>query len=1158
MTADNVAKIGKGALVALMAVADKLPFAGAAAAGLRLMLQAYERVKLHKESFMTFTERVSELCEALARLLNLFVERRAGGGVVLEPPPQLARFQRYLDSSVALVQKCTSRRWLSSLLFAQGDLNQLGDLQDNLESVIKDLQLSLTVTVIELQINGAAQYAGMREHNLRTRQQLLTDMGADGPQGLLARDAETAQKFGLSPEDVRHEMYHMMQVEYVRKHHTESGIAQLINSEPWRAFWVDKCGPTMEMVRAESLVNLVILFLKRDLKLVPEDLKKFDCREGRDAIRGLLNRSGEPQVSVSGFDTATCDLDDEMLGSLVDALNLNTAPFSAPEAPKGFVGYGKELGDVATLLLSGATSTPPGVHLRVVAGRPGSGLSAFAVALAHHMKESTTPLPVPGAGAGAGTSSSSPSSASAANPFPGGILCLQLPGIGEGVVPGAGAVDMRCLGALLSTALGLVVMTTPEDAVARYLARVPGPLLVIVDAGRHVSPAGVQETLVSFVPATAKVVLVVVSSYTVTGAGGAGAAGAGVAGAGVEAGPSGSTLARLEGLPPAAAEELVASLRPSLPKDLCAPLATVCGNLPAVIAQLCTWPLPQLEEVAKSATSDGTSAFRLSGDVHVAVVVQGLADMPLDAVRLLNALCLHGGSFSSAAVRALHVALFPGLGPGESDHLVGLMQVLTTFQYVCSSSLSSLADAIKRDGDGARFLVPSAVRIAVAMSKPGAPGDDATNRAAFVTYYGNLLNSATGFYYSKHMITGLAIFDAEASNLRAMMAVATAGAAQPLPVRWALARFLAGGGRAYGLVTARTTLPERKAFFVGLEAAVQGLIPPPGDAAAENLVAQAQGMAEFFAGLELGEETSYGQAVTWMRKALRLQLGCLGAGHPTVARTRVELANLLTEVALDEKDRGINSDIVGSPHLHEAHSMLEDAVKCFGSAGGAEFQGDVARARRELAKVYKHQGRLEEATHAYEQALGVLDRCVGRAHPEYADTLAELGNVMVDLKDYGAAEEHYIRAMDIADAAYGRNNVTSRAVLGNLGAMNYDMEPEPNLAKAVEYYTEALEMTKEVLGPSHEDVGVLQNTVAGIYSKLGNFSQAIKFYREDANGIKARHGIHSEAYADALAFLAEAYERSGDAATAKAYDDEISAVKAGAAAASAAAAALQR
>ncbi len=138
------------------------------------------------------------------------------------------------------------------------------------------------------------------------------------------------------------------------------------------------------------------------------------------------------------------------------------------------------------------------------------------------------------------------------------------------------------------------------------------------------------------------------------------------------------------------------------------------------------------------------------------------------------------------------------------------------------------------------------------------------------------------------------------------------------------------------------------------------------------------------------------------------------------------------------------------------------------------------------------------------------------------------------------------------------------------------------------------------------------DVLQGIYSKLGNFSQAIKFYREDANGIKARHGIHSEAYADALAFLAvsvfalvvpcpcptpppthaqhwqpcgcscgvltflprhpscdppsphremcpqEAYERSGDAATAKAYDDEISAVKAGAAAASAAAAALQR
>jgi hypothetical protein len=69
-------------------------------------------------------------------------------------------------------------------MFAQGDINQLGELQDNLERVINDLQLSLSVTMIQLQLNGAAQYAGMRAENHRIREQLQADMGTAGPQVL--------------------------------------------------------------------------------------------------------------------------------------------------------------------------------------------------------------------------------------------------------------------------------------------------------------------------------------------------------------------------------------------------------------------------------------------------------------------------------------------------------------------------------------------------------------------------------------------------------------------------------------------------------------------------------------------------------------------------------------------------------------------------------------------------------------------------------------------------------------------------------------------------------------------------------------------------------------------------------------------------------------
>jgi hypothetical protein len=41
-TADNIAKVGKGAMLALFAVADRLPFAGAVAVALRSMLNMYE------------------------------------------------------------------------------------------------------------------------------------------------------------------------------------------------------------------------------------------------------------------------------------------------------------------------------------------------------------------------------------------------------------------------------------------------------------------------------------------------------------------------------------------------------------------------------------------------------------------------------------------------------------------------------------------------------------------------------------------------------------------------------------------------------------------------------------------------------------------------------------------------------------------------------------------------------------------------------------------------------------------------------------------------------------------------------------------------------------------------------------------------------------
>ena len=60
-------------------------------------------VKVHRESFIAFTERVADLARVLVDLLNVFISKGAGDAV-LTPPPQLERFRRYINQAVQLVQ----------------------------------------------------------------------------------------------------------------------------------------------------------------------------------------------------------------------------------------------------------------------------------------------------------------------------------------------------------------------------------------------------------------------------------------------------------------------------------------------------------------------------------------------------------------------------------------------------------------------------------------------------------------------------------------------------------------------------------------------------------------------------------------------------------------------------------------------------------------------------------------------------------------------------------------------------------------------------------------------------------------------------------------------------------------------------------------------
>lgn len=161
-----------------------------------------------------------------------------------------------------------------------------------------------------------------------------------------------------------------------------------------------------------------------------------------------------------------------------------------------------------------------------------------------------------------------------------------------------------------------------------------------------------------------------------------------------------------------------------------------------------------------------------------------------------------------------------------------------------------------------------------------------------------------------------------------------------------------------------------------------------------------------------------------------------------------------TSRLLDVKGRALE----GLGKLGPAATALAQAVKLDQKQVGSDHP-KYATHRANLATVQEAQENFAAAREGYELAVRVYEQVLGRTgHPNLIDTYANLGSLLVTLKDFANAKDHLCKALGLNTQLRGAGHTLVGNDHANLGRYYFASGDKPTAAaqfrKALEIYRE--------------------------------------------------------------------------------------------------------
>ena len=192
---------------------------------------------------------------------------------------------------------------------------------------------------------------------------------------------------------------------------------------------------------------------------------------------------------------------------------------------------------------------------------------------------------------------------------------------------------------------------------------------------------------------------------------------------------------------------------------------------------------------------------------------------------------------------------------------------------------------------------------------------------------------------------------------------------------------------------------------------------------------------------------------------------------------------------------------------------------------GTESPLDRATLDAQIAAVLREKGELDRAVALDRSALATREEILGEDHPDVADSLDNLGNVLHLLRDEDGAAAAQRRALEIRERVFGPWHPMVAASLNNLA--NIELAAD-RFAVAEPLLMRALEIGEAELGTDNADVAAALANLGTVYMGEGRYEEAERFYRRGLAIEERILGSDHHEVAGSYANLSSALMAQGD------------------------------
>lgn len=297
----------------------------------------------------------------------------------------------------------------------------------------------------------------------------------------------------------------------------------------------------------------------------------------------------------------------------------------------------------------------------------------------------------------------------------------------------------------------------------------------------------------------------------------------------------------------------------------------------------------------------------------------------------------------------------------------------------------------------------------------------------------------------------------------------------------------------------------------------------------------------------------YDDALSLSEEALEIQQETWGNSHPLVVSSLRSLASLYVTLGMYSKAQFLNEQALSIryDHLNQDNRMdvaiilnsLASLYRLQGQYDEAEVkfresltireeqlgEGGIDSEQSEenelnlaigldnLAELYRHQGRYEEAEPLFEQVLAIWRKHLGGNHINVATSISNLALLYAAQGRYEEARPLFEQSLSIKRAQTVENPLDVAIGLNNLASVYMR---EGRHEEAEQLIEEFLSISRRRLGEEHPDVAHGLNNLAGLYMREDRYEEAEQLVEESLSIFRKRLGEKHPDVALSLANLA--------------------------------------